>query len=174
MELLICSLVLSACDSKDENASKEIIENFLTSYQSLEEDAAQYLTIYGESDKIQYNGIQSILAEQMIFDIGNTVRSADGYLVNVKITNVDFQVVFEKIVQDFKQDDTQDDILKKLEEEMQAETVEKREFQIDIPVQKINGKYEIELTPELSNALFGGYNEYITKLTRRDMHEETN
>ena len=89
----------------------------------------------------------------------------DGYLVNVKINNVDFQAVFEEIIEEYTINDTEEDILKKLSYKLEDESAKRKDFKVEILIQQTGDAYEIILTPELSNALLGGYNEYLTSLT---------
>lgn len=144
---------------------KQRVEDFLKGYQSLDGSVGQYLVNYNENDVIKFNGIQAILAKQMTFDIGKIEQSDNTYLVNVTINNVDFQAVFEEVIEEYTLDDTEEDILEKLNMKLENDSAKRKDFEVKIPVQKSGDTYEIVLTAELSNALFGGYNEYLTTLT---------
>lgn len=164
LSLLIFALV--GCGSSN-NEELEIVNNvqtFLESYQSLDGSIGEYLADH-DKDTLKFNGFQSILAQQMTFKIGKVKCSDDGYLVNVKINNVDFREVFEEIIEEYTVGDTEEDILKKLSNKLEDESAKRKHFDVEILIQQTGDTYEITLTPELSNALLGGYNEYLTSLT---------
>lgn len=161
---LIFTLVGCGNSNDEELEIKGNVQIFLEGYQSLDGSIGQYLVDYGE-DNLEFNGFQSILAQQMKFKIGKVELSDDGYLVNVKISNVDFQTVFEEIIEEYTIDDTEEDILKKLSNKLEDESVKRKDFEVEVLIQQTEDTYEIILTPELSNALLGGYNEYLTSLT---------
>lgn len=164
MLILILSLVGCGSSNDEELEIKNNVQTFLEGYQSLDGSIGEYLADYEESN-LKFNGFQSILAQQMTFKIGKVEPSDDGYLVNVKISNVDFQAVFEEIIEEYTVDDTEEDILKKLSNKLEDESAKRKDFEVEVLIQQTGDAYEIILTPELSNALFGGYNEYLTSLT---------
>lgn len=162
--VLILLLVGCGKSNDEELEIKDTVQTFLESYQSLDGSVGEYLADYNENN-LQFNGFQSILAQQMTFKMGKVDYSDDGYLVNVKISNVDFQAVFEEIIEEYTVDDTEEDILKKLSNKLEDESAKRKDFEVEILIQQTEDAYEIILTPELSNALLGGYNEYLTSLT---------
>lgn len=159
-------LLLVGCGklNDDELEIKDNVQSFLEGYQSLDGSIGKYLADYNEDD-LQFNGFQSILAHQMTFKIRKVEHLDDGYLVNVKISNVDFQAVFEEIIEEYTIDDTEEDILQKLSNKLEDKSARRKDFDVEILIQQTGDAYEIILTPELSNALLGGYNEYLTSLT---------
>ncbi len=170
--VLVLTLVLIGCgNSKDEETKiKDNVQMFLEGYQSLDGSIGQYLANYNENE-IQFNGFQSILAQQMTFKIEKVEHSEAGYSVNVKISNVDFQVVFENIVEGYSINDTEENILTKLRDSLEDDSAPKKDFDVEILIQQTGDIYEIILTSELSNALLGGYNEYLASLTGEMINE---
>lgn len=164
--LFVLIFALTGCGSSndEELEIKDTVQTFLEGYQSLDGSVGEYLADYNENI-LQFNGFQSILAQQMTFKIGKVEYSDDEYLVNVEISNVDFQAAFEEIIDEYAVDDTEEDILKKLSNKLKDESAERKDFEVEILIQQTEDVYEITLTPELSNALLGGYNEYLTSLT---------
>ena len=164
--LFVLIFALTGCGSSndEELEIKDTVQTFLEGYQSLDGSVGEYLADYNENI-LQFNGFQSILAQQMTFKIGKVEYSDDEYLVNVEISNVDFQAAFEEIIDEYAVDDTEEDILKKLSNKLKDESAERKDFEVEILIQQTEDIYEITLTPELSNALLGGYNEYLTSLT---------
>lgn len=164
--VLIIVWVLVGCNTRDEDMEiKKVTKDFLLGYQDLDEKIGQYLVGYDNDDIIKYNGFQAILARKMTFKIGKIEYIDNTYLVNLKINNVDFQVAFEEVLEELTIDDTEDDVIKKLSDRLEADFAKRKEFELSIPVQQVNDTYKIVLTSELSNALLGGYNEYLTTLT---------
>lgn len=161
---LIFTLVGCGSSNDEELEIKDNVQTFLEGYQSLDGSIGEYLADY-EENNLEFNGFQSMLAQQMTFKIGKVELSDDGYLVNVKISNVDFQAVFEEIIEEYTFDDTEEDILKKLGNKLEDESAKRKDFEVEILVQQEGDIYKIILTPELSNALLGGYNEYLASLT---------
>lgn len=161
---LIFILVGCGSSNDEELEIKDNVQTFLEGYQLLDESIGEYLVDYKESN-LEFNGFQSILAQQMTFKIGNVELSDDGYLVNVKISNVDFQAAFEEIIEEYTVDDTEENILKKLGNKLEDESAKRKDFEVEVLIQQTEDAYEIILTPELSNALLGGYNEYLTSIT---------
>ena len=164
LSLLIFMLVGCGSSNNEELKIVDNVQNFLEGYQSLDGSIGEYLADY-DKDTFKFIGFQSILAQQMTFKIGKVERSADGYLVNVKISNVDFRAVFEEIIEEYTVGDTEENILKKLRNKLEDESAKRKDFDVEILIQQTGDTYEIILTPELSNALLGGYNEYLTSLT---------
>lgn len=161
---MIFTLVGCGSSNDKELEIKDTVQTFLEGYQSLDGSVGEYLADYNENN-LQFDGFQSILAQQMTFKIGKVEHLDDEYLVNVKISNVDFQAAFEEIIEEYNVDDTEEDILKKLSNKLEDESAERKDFEVEILIQQTEDVYEITLTPELSNALLGGYNEYLTSLT---------
>lgn len=162
--LLIFTLVGCGSSNDEELKIKDNVQTFLEGYQLLDGSIGEYLADYEEIN-LEFNGFQSTLAQRMTFKIGKVELLDDGYLVNVKISNVDFQEAFEEIIEEYTVDDTEEDILKKLSNKLEDESAKRKEFEVEILIQQTEDAYEIILTPELSNALLGGYNEYLTSLT---------
>jgi hypothetical protein len=165
LSFLIFTLV--GCGNSNDDEELEIKDNvqaFLEGYQSLDGSIGKYLADY-DKDNIQFNGFQSILAQQIIFKVGKVEHLDNEFLVNVKINNVDFQAAFEQIIEEYTANDTEEDILNKLINKLEDESAQRKDFDVEILIQQTGDTYEIILTPELSNALLGGYNEYLTSLT---------
>ena len=110
-----------------------------------------------------FEGFQAILAEPIKFEIKSVEVNKDYNIVNVVITNVDFGVVFEGLVNsDDLHIDTTEEIMDELEKRLQAKDAPMHEYEIAV---KLDKEQKIEMTSELSNALLGGYTQYIYELT---------
>lgn len=161
--LTIVFICMTGCDSDEKDVCKAEVEEFLTAYQSLDGDANQYLA--NKIEKIEYNGIQGLLAEQITFSVNNVKKyEDDSYIVTTQITNVDFKEAFETVTEDVNEETPVEVIIEKLYEIVKSDSAPHRDFTIEIKLNKYGNEYKIELTEELSNALFGGYNEYLSEL----------
>lgn len=159
--------LLSSCSSEDAKQSKENVLAFLTAYQAQDETCGQYLAGNEENTNVKFEGFQSILAEPIKFEINSVKEEKEYTIVNVNITNVDFGKVFEELANsDELQIDTTENIAAELKTRLQAEEAPVIEFEVPI---KLNKENKIEMTSELSNALLGGYTQYIYELTEGDV-----
>lgn len=161
--IVILCICLIGCGSKDVKTCKSVVEDFLTAYQMLDSRAGEYLA--NRTEEIQFLGVQALLAEQMTFSVEKAEKEDDGYLVTTQISTVDFKEIFESVVASVDETTSEEVVLAKLYDAIESGSSQTRTFEVEIPVQKYDEDYKIELTAELSNALFGGYNEYLSVLT---------
>lgn len=170
--MVILSLVcvsLTGCGSKDAEMCELVVEDFLTAYQSLDNSAGEYLANWTE--EVQFNGVQALLAKQMTFSVEKAKMKDGGYLVMTEISTIDFKATFESVATSVNEAASEETILDKLYDALESESPQIRTFSVNIPVQKYDEEYKVELTSELSNALFGGYNEYLSELTGGILNE---
>lgn len=167
--LSILCIVLPGCSSKDAETCESVVEDFLTAYQMLDSSAGNYLA--NRTEEIRFNGVQAQLAEQMTFSVEKAKKKDEGYLVATQISTVDFKEVFESVAASVDETVSEEEILDKLYSAIGSESPQIKTFSVEIPVQKYGKDYKIELTPELSNALFGGFNEYLSELTGGMLNE---
>ena len=171
--LMLC-LLLTGCKAKETDISKTRVEEFLTLYQSLDSNAGSYLADRVENTELKFDGLQALLAKKMNFSIGKVENTSDGCLVRVKIETIDFEKAFESVAENFTEGTSENVIIEELYALIDSGSIAVREFSVDVLVQEIDGDHKIVLTPELSNALFGGYNEYISKLVGGMLDEQEN
>lgn len=160
---ILCVSVLYGCSSKEETQCQENVEAFLTAYQAQDKACGKFLSGNYEEVSVEFEGFQAVLAESIKFEIESSEIDKDSNVINVVITNVDFGKVFEGMASsdDFQSNITEDIIIE-LEKRLQAEDAPVREFEVAI---KLDKEQKIEMTSELSNALLGGYTQYIYELT---------
>ena len=164
---LISTVLLSGCSSKEKEQCEEQVMGFLTEYQAQNSECGKYLAGSEDDSTINFEGFQSILAESITFEI-DSVKIEDEYnVVNTVIRNVDFGTVFEGLANSEELNiETTEGIMLELEKRLEAEDAPEREFEVPIRLDK---EMKIEMTSELSNALLGGYTEYIYELTTGGM-----
>lgn len=171
LTILIC--LLSSC-SKAQDERGMVVEEFLTAYQSLDTNAGQYLMQSRDEGMIEYNGIQKILAEKMVFSVGKVHEENESTVVSVTITTVDVKLILEHILSGLDDNATSESIVAELYETAQSTDAQTRTFNIEVPIYQDEDGYKVVLTSELSNALFGGYNEYLSELTGGNQNEQKN
>lgn len=163
----LCMLVLCGCSLKEEEQCKEQVTAFLTAYQAKDVTSGKYLLDNGGGEIMEFEGFQAILAEPIKFEIKSAEVDKDYNIVDVVITNVDFGLVFEGLVNsDDLYIDTTEEIIDELEKRLKAKDAPMHEFEISV---KLDKEQKIEMTSELSNALLGGYTQYIYELTEGGM-----
>jgi len=165
--LLFCLLAvcLTGCNTEEKEASKVKVDEFLSLYQSLDSNAGTCLANQIGNKTVEFNGMQAVLAKRITYETGRVKKKDDYYQVRTTIQNVDFIAAFEALQQELDADTGVEEILRQLQQNLEADDAVMREFILEVPVQKNGDTYEIVMTSELSNALFGGYNEYLTQLT---------
>lgn len=79
--------------------------------------------------------------------------------VKVEIENMDFQQVFEALL-GMKEDIAEDELNSRISQ-VQEKGENRRSFECDVFVYKVDEEWKVSMTEELSNALHGGLNEYV-------------
>jgi len=113
---------------------------------------------------MSFEGFQGLLAEQIEFTIKDAKQQEGEVIVAAEITNIDLKQVFNDVVNRLPSDTTQEEILKTLERDMTDDNCVKKTFDCEVLLVDDDG-YKIVMTDTLSNALLGGYNEYLAELT---------
>ena len=162
----LCVLILCGCSSEEKEQCKENVSAFLEAYQAKDATCGKYLSGSEEDTNVAFEGFQSVLADPITFEIKSVDVNKEYNVVNVVITNVDFEAVFEGLVNEDLAVDSTENIALELEKRLQADDAPMREFEVPV---KLNEEQKIEMTSELSNALLGGYTQYIYELTEGDM-----
>lgn len=161
--IVLAAMMLSGCVGKEKEKCKEQVAKFLNAYQQQDATCGKYLTKTGGDTEIKFEGFQSILAESLTFEIKSVKVDNNNAVVNVIIKNIDFGKVFENLAKsnDVKMDTTED-VITELTKRLKDKNAPVREFEVPI---KLDKKHKIQMTSELSNALLGGYTQYIYELT---------
>ena len=150
-------------NSKLKTVAEETVFEFLTAYRNKDPKAGTYLTVtaFGDSN-LKFEGFGILLAEKLSFDITGSKIKNEQAIVTVEISNIDFGVIMEKY-----EDDGADDVdalIKQIESEMKNINAPTKKYSCNVVVNVYPGGMRIDITPDLSNALFGGVNEYLSSL----------
>ena len=158
----LCVLMLCGCSSKEKEQCKANVSAFLEAYQTKDTTCGKYLSGSEKDANVEFEGFQSALADSITFKIKSVEENKESNIVNVVITNVDFKAVFEDLVNDDLKVDSTESVVLELEKRLQADDAPMREFEVPV---KLNEDQKIEMSSELSNALLGGYTQYIYEIT---------
>lgn len=167
--VVICIPILCCCSSEEKEQSKETVSAFLTAYQKQDPACGEFLVGNEEGEAVSFEGFQGVLATPLSFKINSVDSEKDGCTVNVVITNVDFGAVLESIESDSFEPSSSEELLQELKNRLCAEDAVTREFEVPVSVTQ---DQKIEMTSHLSNALLGGYTEYISNLTMEVLQDE--
>lgn len=133
------------------------VNEFLTAYKNTDgEKCGELLYNNISEEEISFSEMQKLLAEKMSWKIKQNFFQwkKDGQ-VEIRIKNLDF----EEIAKEFEGKQV-------TEEEMTAAISKEKadkSYDCKVTVSKYGREYKIIMTDTLSNALFGGLNEYLQK-----------
>ena len=160
---------------EDPTACQEALKAFLDAYQAKDPSANVFL-INGGEESLTYNGFQGMLASSFTYEVGDVDMSDTVPYVSVVITNTDFKAILENYLgsldsghttladTDSKKEVSQDQIVEDLTALLEAESRPERTFTCLVPVYYLNEEdgLKIEMTQDLSNALTGGFAEFVS------------
>lgn len=148
-----------------EDGARAVASDFLTAYQNRDASAGEYLAITGIGNSvIDFSGFQGMVAEKLTYRItGSEVSGEDEASVNITadITNLDLTAILTPLE---SSEEDPDQLLLRLYDVILSDDAPVRTYQCTFPVRQYPDRMLIILTPELSNALFGGLNEYLASL----------
>lgn len=144
--------------------AKIVVSDFLESYKSKQPNTIKYLEYSFSDSGMNFEGFQGLLAEKINYSIKDVVEEENQIVVISEITNVDLKKVFDDVLSQLSENNTQAEILEALKQKLTKSNCSRKTFECEIILVENNG-YKIVMTDTLSNALLGGYNEYLAELT---------
>ena len=142
-----------------EDISKNTVEKFLEAYKKADGKTCGKLLYDNPSErKIEFSNTQKLLGKNMNFKVNKVYDKKDYWEVETEIKNIDFV----KTALNFENDDNVS--IEDIDSEIGKENRQERNYKCKIVVRKVGRGYKIVMTPEFSNALLGGINEYINKV----------
>lgn len=148
--------------------SKKVVSEFLQSYQKLDEDKCEkYLytnSMYPTEQK--FSDLQKTLAKNIKFQIKGAKEKEKYTVVEVKITNVNFEKIMKTIIEE--QIESEEKVENKIENMISSGKEEKKEYMCNVNVYQVGEERKIEITESLSNALLGGFPEYVHSLIPKE------
>lgn len=94
------------------------------------------------------------MAEKLQFETKKVKSQGDEMLVSAVITAVDLKKALESLPETI---DSTDAAKEALSAAFSAEDVPTKEFEVDVSLAQEDGKWVVQMTPDLADALLGGY-----------------
>lgn len=94
------------------------------------------------------------MAEKLQFETKKVKSKGDTMVVSAVITAVDLKKVLESLPEAI---DSTDAAKEALSAAFSAEDVPAKDFEVDVVLEQEDGKWAVQMTPELADALLGGY-----------------
>lgn len=154
---LLCSLLLvvscTACGGKGKEEAKIACENFFQAYSSCD---SQALTEFmeGLAAPAAFTDIQRGMAKSLQFELKKVKSKGNTMVVSAVITAVDLQKVLESLPETA---DSKESAKEALAAALDAENVPTKEFEANVSLVQKDEKWAVKMTPELADALLGGY-----------------
>lgn len=141
----------------EEQKPEETAEQFLTAYREQDGEVCGKLLYNNPSgERVSFSKIQALLGENISFEIEEVKWKEEYWECDASIRNTDFAKEMETLLAG-KTDISMTDIENALAERKEDEKV----YKCKIIIRETDEGNKIVMTPELSNALFGGFNEYM-------------
>ena len=150
------------CRQQKEHAEKAVTE-FLESYRRADGQTCGKL-LYNNflGVPIEFSETEGLLAKGINNKIVKCQYKNGIMCITVEIENIDFQQVFEALVKQ-QNDVTEEELNNQISKE-QEKNENRKVFECNIFLYKVEDEWKLDMTDELSNALHGGMNEYIDSL----------
>lgn len=156
LALIICLLPVvscTACDGKSKEEAKAACEDFFQAYSSCDsQELAE--SMEGLAAPAPFTDIQRGMAENLQFETKKVKNKGDTMAVSAVITAVDLQKVLETLPETI---DSVESAKESLTAALSAEDVPTKTFEVDVNLTRKDEKWVVEVTPELADALLGGY-----------------
>jgi len=156
-------IVYNSGDNKEKIIVKGVVTDYLTKYKNLDGSCLQYLAMNITGSDMEFKGMQELFAKQLEFKIKSVKKTEDYYTVKTEIENVDYGNVMYKLKNEYADSTTitGEKLTALIMSELAKSDVAKRNFSCDIIVSRYGNEYRIQMTPDLSNAILGGFNEFL-------------
>ena len=153
----ILILCLSGLSFFQQKRTEQVINEFLTAYKNADgEKCGELLYSNISEDPISFSETQKLLAEKMSWKVKrHFFKWKKDEQVEVQIKNLNF----EEIARKFEKKQTSEEKINAAISEANADKF----YNCKVTVSKYGKEYKIIMTDTLSNALFGGLNEYLQK-----------
>ena len=153
--LLSLLLVLSctACGGKSKEEAQAACEDFFQAYSSCDSQALAD-SMEGLMAPTPFTDIQRGMAENLQFETKRVKNKGDTMVVSAIITAADLKKVLETLPETI---DSTDAAKEALSAAFGAEDVPTKEFEVDVSLAQEDGKWVVQMSPDLADALLGGY-----------------
>ena len=150
---LLLAVSCTACGGKNKEEAQAACEDFFQAYSSCDSQALAD-SMEGLATSTPFTDIQRGMAENLQFETKNVKREDDTMVVSTVITAVDLQKVLETLPETI---DSVESAKEALITALSAEDVPTKTFEVDVNLVQKDETWAVEMTPELADALLGGY-----------------
>ena len=154
--------------------SRKAVSDFLDAYISLDEEKCAEHLYHPDMDILEeeqgFSELQKSFAENISYKILGSSKEEAYDVVKVRIENTDFQALVEEILKE-NRDITEDQFEEMVMERVANSTGSVRKYECTVNVYSADGEKKIEMTDSFSNALLGGFPEYIASVTREELQK---
>ena len=156
LAVLLCLLMAvfsTACGGKNKEEAQAACEDFFQAYSSCDSQALAD-SMEGLATSAPFTDIQRGMAENLQFETEKVKSQGDTMIVSTVITAVDLQKVLETLPETI---DSVESAKEALIAALSAEDVPTKTFEVDVNLVQKDETWAVEMTPELADALLGGY-----------------
>lgn len=143
----------------EEGEVQKVCDGFFEAYASLDGEKVGEMFHYGET--LEFSQLQGALSEKIQAVITSIRVEGEDAEVQAQITNVDMGAVIEGLPEDISGKEEASKAMIKAIKDKDAPTAE---FEVTLLLTKVDDVWLMEKTPELSDALVGGYQSFLNKL----------
>ena len=163
--ILLCLLLAvscTACGGKSKEEATAACEDFFQAYSSCDSQALTD-SMEGLAAPAPFTDIQRGMAENLQFETKKVKSKGDTMVVSAVITAVDLQKVLETLPETI---DSVESAKEALTTALSAEDVPTKTFEVDVNLVPKDETWAVEMTPELADALLGGYNSILEEAAK--------
>lgn len=150
---LLLAVSCTACGGKNKEEAQAACEGFFQAYSSCDSQALAD-SMEGLATSVPFTDIQRGMAENLQFETKKVKSKDDTMVVSTVITAVDLQKVLETLPETI---DSVESAKEALIAALSAEDVPTKTFEVDVNLVQKDETWAVEMTPELADALLGGY-----------------
>lgn len=144
-------------------AAENAADQFMQAYIQQDGAGCEQLLLNGGSEPLEFSDAQTVLSQTITYKIlGSEQVDDDAVAVSLEIENVDFSEIMEGITANLQGELAENDIVTAIEEA--ANQAENRKVYPCEVLVYCGEEEKIVITSNFSNALLGGFNEYLTSL----------
>ena len=158
---LVCVMLLFAgCSQPGSDEAKAACESFLQAYVSL--DGEQVAKSLGEMNGAEeFSDLQGAVAQRIAYQTKGVLMEEGRAVVSTVITAIDLEAVFSSLPEGIN---SAEGAKEALLQAFAADDVPMREFVVEIELLGSADDWTVQMTPELSDALLGGYHSLMETL----------
>lgn len=143
----------------EEGEVQDACSTFFEAYTALDGEKAGEMIRYGQT--LEFSELQGALSEDIQVVISSIQVDGGDAEVQAQITNIDMEAVIEGLPEDISSKEEATEAMIKAIKDKDAPTAT---FEVTLLFTKTEETWLVEITPELSDALLGGYQSFLNKL----------